>query len=225
MNQVIHGDCLVEMANIPDKSVDMVLTDIPYGEVNRFSAGLRNLDKGSADVCTFSIEEMLDSVIRVTRGSIYVFCGTEQVSKIRAAFVAHGMSTRIIVWSKTNPSPMNGQHIWLSSIELCVYGKFKNAIFNEHCKGSVLNYPCGRGKQHPTEKPLKLFEYLVGVSSNEGDLVLDPFAGSGTTGVACLNTKRNFILIEKEQKYVDIIKARLLPLLPDTTTRRKRRKV
>lgn len=104
---------------------------------------------------------------------------------------------------------MNGQHIWLSSVECCVYGKLKNATFNEHCKGSVLNFPCGRGKEHPTEKPIKLFEYLVKVSSNENDIVLDPFAGSGTTGVACKNLNRNYILIEKEPEYIDIINKRL----------------
>jgi site-specific DNA-methyltransferase (adenine-specific) len=62
---------------------------------------------------------------------------------------------------------------------------------------------------HPTQKPVKLFEYFLRTYSNEGDLVLDNCAGSGTTGIACLNTKRNFILIEKEQKYHDIIKQRL----------------
>ena len=152
---------------------------------------------------------MISVFSRITKGSIYIFCGTEQVSEIREQMVEHGLSTRLIIWNKTNPSPMNGQHIWLSSIECCVYGKFKNATFNEHCKGSVLNFPCGRGKVHPTEKPIKLFEYIVKVSSNENDTILDPFAGSGTTGVACKNLNRNYILIEKEPEYIDIINKRL----------------
>ncbi len=83
------------------------------------------------------------------------------------------------------------------------------ATFNAHCKNVVWDFPCGRGKVHPTEKPIKLFEYLVGVSSNENDKILDPFAGSGTTGVACKNLNRKFILIEKEQEYIDVINKRL----------------
>lgn len=208
INKVIQGDCL-RMKGIPDKSVDLLLTDIPYGVVNRESNGLRNLDKDRADVIDFEIKDMVKELSRITKGSVYVFCGTEQVSELRAEMIKAGMSTRLVIWNKTNPSPMNGQHIWLSSIECCVFGKYPKATFNEHCKGSVLNFPAGRGKVHPTEKPLKLFEYLVGVSSNEGDVVLDPFAGSGTTGVACKNLNRNYILIEKEPEYIEIIKKRL----------------
>ena len=208
-NKAYLGDCLDLMKQIPDKSIDLILTDIPYGEVNRKSNGLRNLDKKTADVFNFSLETMVNEFCRLTKGSIYVFCGIEQVSEIRKQMVKNGLSTRLIIWSKTNPSPMNGKKIWLSSVECCVYGKFPKATFNEHCKGSVLNFPCGRGKVHPTEKPLKLFEYLVKVSSNENDLVLDPFAGSGTTGVACKNLNRRYILMDKEVSYLEIINKRL----------------
>ena len=74
------------------------------------------------------------------KGSIYIFCSTEQVSEIRRLLGLNKLSTRLIIWNKTNPSPMNGQYIWLSSVECCVYGKFPKATFNEHCKGSVLNF-------------------------------------------------------------------------------------
>ena len=69
--------------------------------------------------------------------------------------------------------------------------------------------PNSKGKLHPTQKPVALFEYLIKTYTNEGDLVLDNCAGSGTTGVACKNLNRNFILIEKEQEYIDIINKRL----------------
>ncbi len=208
-NQILQGDCLELMKDIPDKSIDLILTDIPYGVVNRKSNGLRGLDKQMADVVDFEIKDIVSEFARIAKGSVYVFCGTEQVSELRAEMIKAGMSTRLVIWNKTNPSPMNGQHIWLSSIECCVFGKFPKATFNEHCKGSVLNFPNGRGKVHPTEKPLKLFEYLVTVSSNEGDTILDPFAGSGTTGVVAQNLNRNFILMEQEPEYVEIIKQRL----------------
>ena len=207
--RLIKGDCLELMKGIPDKSIDLTLTDIPYGVVNRESNGLRCLDKQMADVVDFEIKDIVSEFARITKGSVYVFCGTEQVSELRAEMIKAGMSTRLVIWNKTNPSPMNGQHIWLSSVECCVFGKFPKATFNEHCKGSVLNFPSGRGKVHPTEKPLKLFEYLVTVSSNEGDMVLDPFMGSGTTGVAAKNTNRNFIGIELDEKYFEIAKERI----------------
>ena len=209
VNRLYHGDCFELMKDIPDKSIDLILTDIPYGKVNRKSNGLRNLDKGNADIVDFDMQDMVTEFCRVTKGSIYVFCSTEQVSEIRKQMVNNGLSTRLVIWNKTNPSPMNGQHIWLSSVECCVYGKFRNATFNEHCKGSVLNFSCGRGKIHPTEKPIKLFEYIVSVSSNEGDLVLDPFAGGGTTAIACKNKNRNWILIEKDPEYYKMAEIRI----------------
>ena len=212
INKIHQGDCMKLMQEIPDGCIDMVLTDIPYGEVNRESNGLRNLNKEQADILIFDLNIFLHSLLRVCSGSYYIFCGIEQVSLIRRFFVCHGLSTRLCIWEKTNPSPMNGQHLWLSGVECCVYGKKKKASFNEHCKNTVWRFPNGRGKQHPTEKPIKLFEYLVGVSSNanKGDIILDPCMGSGTTAIACINTNRNFIGIEKEQKYVDIANRRVL---------------
>ena len=72
-----------------------------------------------------------------------------------------------------------------------------------------ISNPSGRGQLHPTQKPVALFEYLIKTYTNEGDLVLDNCAGSGTTGVACKNLNRNYILIEKEPEYIEIIKKRL----------------
>ena len=105
MNKIICGDCLEIMKGMPDKCVDLVLTDIPYNEVNRESNGLRNFDKGVADSAVFDMCLFLGAINRVCRGSIYVFCGTEQVSVIRKTFVSFGLSTRHCVWEKANPAP------------------------------------------------------------------------------------------------------------------------
>lgn len=115
----------------------------------------------------------------------------------------------MIVWEKTNPSPMNGDFIWLSGIEFAIYGKFPNATFNGHCRNTVLKYPSGTSKVHPTQKNLQLFEDLVLTSSNQGDVVLDFCMGSGTTGIACKNLKRKFIGIELDEKYFNIAKKRI----------------
>jgi len=209
LNQVHCCDCIEGMKYIPDNSIDMILTDIPYNEVNRKSNGLRNLNKKDADILTFDLEQFLNEINRILKGSVYIFCGTEQVSLIRKKLVSLKFSTRLCVWKKTNPSPMNGQHIWLSGIETCIYGKKLKATFNEHCKNSVWEFPNGRNKIHPTEKPLKLFQYLISVSSNENDIILDPCMGSGTTAIACLKSNRKFIGFEISKEYTEICKKRI----------------
>ena len=214
-NKIINGDCLEVMKEMEDDSINLVLTDIPYGEVNRKSNGLRNLNKEDADIVNFDLENLISEFIRISRGSVYVFCGIEQVSSIRKKMVDKGLSTRLIIWSKTNPSPMNGQYIWLSSVECCVYGKKPGATFNEHCKGTVLEYPCGRSKKHPTQKPLDMFKYLIETSSNKGDIVLDPFLGSGTTAVASKELGRDYIGIELSEKYCEIARERVKSVQPN----------
>ena len=209
MNKVYNIDCIEYMKTMKDTSVDLVVTDIPYGEVNRKSNGLRNIEKGKADIVTFSIDSLLDNLCRITKGSMYIFCGMEQVSIIRKLMVEHKMSTRLCIWEKSNPSPMNGDKIWLSGIECCVYGKFPKAAFNEHCKNTVFRFPCGRNKLHPTQKPLELIKKLVLASSNRGDLVFDGFAGSGTTGVACKKLGRRFIGCELDENYCKIANDRI----------------
>lgn len=205
----MRGDCLELMATIPDGSVDMVLCDLPYGEVSQKSSGLRLLDRGKADACDIDLKGMADEFNRLCTGSIYAFCGTEQISHLVGYFKSHGMTTRVCVWEKTNPSPMNGKRLWLSGLEFCVFARKANATFNEHCKKALWQAPSGRSKIHPTEKPLKLMERLILASSNPGDVVLDTCMGSGTTGVACVNTGRDFIGIERDENYFNIASNRI----------------
>lgn len=197
------------MPTLAAGSVDVILTDVPYNGVNRASGGLRNLDKGVADDAVFDLDAFVAESARVARQSVYVFCGTEQVSRIRAGLVSAGLTTRLCIWEKTNPSPMNGQSLWLSGLECCVFGRKAKATFNEHCQNPVWRCATTRSKSHPTQKPVKLFERLVLASSNPGDSVLDPFMGSGTTGVACANTGRRFIGIEKDEGYFEIARKRI----------------
>ena len=208
-NTVICGDCLEVMKSMPDNCVDLVLTDIPYGKVNREDSGLRVLSKGNADIETFDLSEFIDECVRIASGSIYVFCGTEQVSQIRHSFVASGLSPRLIIWEKTNPTPMNGQYLWLSGIECCVYGRNPKATFNSSCRNTVLRYPSGQSKIHPTQKPRLLFKDLLKTSSHEGDLVFDPCCGSGTTCIESELLGRNYIGIEISPEYCAIARKRI----------------
>jgi site-specific DNA-methyltransferase (adenine-specific) len=209
LNRIYQIDCVEGMKLLPDNSVDLILTDIPYNEANRKSNGLRNLDKEQADILTFDLQAFLEQCKRVCKGSFYIFCGFQQLSVIDTYFRENKISRRCIVWEKTNPSPMNAKTIWLSGIEVCVYGKKPKATFNSFYRNTVLKYPSGRSKQHPTEKPLKLFEELLKISTNEGDVVLDTCIGSGTTAVAALKNNRRFIGFETESQYIEIANQRI----------------
>lgn len=205
------GDCIARMEEISDGSVDMILTDIPYAAVNRQSNGLRNLDKGKADVLTFNLQKFLEEIVRVSKGYCVVFCGKEQFSEIYEFFASQQGTVRPLVWEKSNPSPMNGQHIYLSGVEMAVWFKKKgHKTFNAHCKNSVFKFPNGRSKSHPTEKNIDLWKAILTDCTDEGQTVLDPCMGGGTTGVACKNLNRKFIGIELDEGYFNIAKTRIL---------------
>ena len=106
--QLYNDDCMNILPSLADGSITLTLTDIPYDEVNRKSGGLRNLDKSRADIITFPLDDFIDEIVRVTSGSIYIFCGSVQVSHIRDRLISYGLSVRHCIWEKSNPSPMNG---------------------------------------------------------------------------------------------------------------------
>ena len=213
MIKLLQGDCMELMNNIPNESIDLVLTDIPYNVVNREDNGLRKLDKENADILTFDLQEFLEQIYNKTKSTIIIFCGKEQVSIIHSFFnnkQKKGMGTvRQLIWEKSNPSPMNGQHIYLSGVENAIWFKKRGGTFNAHCKNTVFKYPIGRSKLHPTEKNHLLLQELILDNSNENDLILDPCMGSGSTGVVALQNNRNFLGIELNQNYFEIAKNRL----------------
>lgn len=192
-NTVENLDCIYGMSLMDKNSVDFTLTDIPYGAVSRSSNGLRNLNKEYADEETFELEEFLDSVYRVTKNSICIFCGKEQFSFIYEYFAKKQGTVRPIIWEKTNPSPMNGQYVYESGVELAVWFKKKGArTFNAFCKNTVFRYPNGKKDIHPTQKNLDLFKELILDNSNLGDTIFDPCMGSGTTAVASTKLDRKY---------------------------------
>ena len=209
--QLYNDDCMNIFPSLKDGSITLTLTDIPYDEVNRKSAGLRNLDKSHADIITFPLDDFIDEVVRVTSGSIYIFCGSVQVSHIRSRLIEHGLSVRHCIWEKSNPSPMNGQHMWLSSIENCVYARKKGAYHDikERCKSAVWKCATEKYKGHPTPKPISLMERLIQASSKPEDIVFDPCMGSGAVGIAAKRTRRSFIGIEMDEKYYNTTQDRI----------------
>ena len=209
-NRIYNEDCLEGMKSIPEKSVNITLTDIPYGVVNRESNGLRNLDKENADVFNIDMDELLSEIHRVTEGQIIIFCAKEQFSEIYKFFANKKGTTRSIIWQKTNPSPMNGQHVYLSGVEHAVWFKPRGRkVFNAHCKNTVFTYSNGSRKIHPTQKHLELFKELITDNSSEKEIVFDPFMGSGTTAVAAIDTGRNYLGFELDEEYHKLSEQRI----------------
>lgn len=208
--KLYQGDCIEVMKSMKNDSVDFTLTDIPYNEVNRQSNGLRDLDKQKADVLTFDLNVFLKEVYRITKNSICIFCGREQFSEIYSFFAKQKGTVRPIVWQKSNPSPMNGQHIYLSGVEFAVWFKKSGAkVFNAHCKNTVFKYPNGSSKLHPTEKNHGLLKELILDNTNENDIVFDCCMGSGSHLVVALENNRRAMGIELDENYFNIAKERI----------------
>lgn len=213
LNKIYNDDCISFMNTLSENVFDLTLTDIPYNGVNRKSNGLRNLDKSFADILTFDLDTFLNEVYRVTKGTIIIFCGYNQLSEIYNFFKEKSRknlgTVRQLVWEKTNPSPMNGQYIYLSGIENAIWFKKRGAVFNARCKNTVFRYPCGRSKLHPTEKNHGLLQELILDNTNENDIVFDPCCGSGAHCLVAKENNRNYIGVEINKQYFDIATSRI----------------
>lgn len=104
---------------------------------------------------------------------------------------------------------MNGQHIYLSGIENAVWFKKRGGTFNAHCKNTVFIYPCGRSKLHPTEKNHDLLKELILDNSNEGNIVFDPCAGSGSHLLVAKENNRQWLGVELNREYFNIASERV----------------
>lgn len=211
-----HGDCIDSMTLMEDNSVDFTLTDIPYDAVNRSSNGLRNLNKGNADVIAFDLNKFLEEVYRVTKNSLCIFCGKEQFSDIYKFFANRGGTVRPVIWQKSNPSPMNGQYVYLSGVEMAVWFKKSGSkVFNAHCKNTVFKYPNGKSKVHPTEKNHNLLEDIIKDNTNADDVIFDPCMGSGSTGIVALENHRRFAGVELDDDWFNVAKERVESLFKE----------
>ncbi len=213
--EIVNGNCIEKMEYLNSDFADLTLTDIPYAMVNRESNGLRNLDKGNADIETFDLDAFLERVYRVTKGTIIIFCGVNQVSQIYNYFALKQAkkqgTTRQIIWQKSNPMPMNGEYIYLSGIENAIWFKKKGGTFNAHCKNTVFKYPNGSSKLHPTEKNHELLKELILDNSKEGDLVFDPCCGSGSHLLVAKENGREYYGIELNEDFYKLAVGRLAP--------------
>lgn len=210
LNKIYCMDSLEFMKTLPDKCVDLVLTDPPYN-ISQKSGGIRELDFGEWDKDKDNrlVFNAIKEIDRICNGTIIIFCGNQQFSYIYNFLESKDYITKCLVWLKPNPSVINCQHSFVAGQELIVYAKKRNAFFNPAFKLSYFKYPFPSSRNHPTEKPIELVKELVQDCSRENDIVLDCFAGSGTTLVACKQLKRNYIGCEISKEYCDIAEKRL----------------
>jgi DNA modification methylase len=220
-----QGDCLEIMKDIPNNSIDLVVIDPPYlientkaggnSKLAKSIQGMNNEIKENNLTNGFDIK-CLDELFRVMKKpNIYIWCNHKQIPMYLDYFVKEkDCSFDIIIWNKTNAMPLFNNK-YLTDKEYCLYfrkGGYCNP--NSYIDAKTVYYqPINikdkRLYNHPTIKPLNIIETIIKNSSNENDTVLDCFMGSGTTGVACVNTNRNFIGIELDETYFNIAKERI----------------
>lgn len=226
-----QGDCLEEMKKIPDKSVNMILCDLPYGTT---------ACKWDNVIPFEPLWEQYNRIIK-NNGAIVLFSKQPFTSKLIISNLK--MFKYCLLWEKDNhDNPLMAKKRFLNITEdVCLFYK-KQCTYNpqgiikvnkltKQGRGESLsqknkrqssyiqeytNYPRNilRFKRdlpniHPTQKPVALLEYLIKTYTNENEVVLDNCMGSGSTGVACINTNRNFIGIELDKKYFEIAKQRI----------------
>lgn len=218
-----NGDCLELLNNIPNESVDMILTDPPYNisRPNNFHTlkGRHGMDYGEWDK-DFDQRTWLKLAIPKLKkgGNIVVFNSFENIGLIAQEFRANNIEVKCLLrWEKTNPFPRNVNRLFVNNIELALWGvKGKGWTFNKpidvpyHTGKFVSPIVMGKEKtKHPTQKSLKVIKEIMSILSNKKDIILDPFMGSGTTGVACKEMNRSFIGIELDKNYFNIAKERI----------------
>lgn len=222
MSEIIlkQGDCLDLMSKIKDNSINLIVTDPPY-LIETVGGGLytqpdKQYVKELNSMKNGFETNVLDELCRIMKKiNIYFFCSQKQIIPLLDYFVTQKKCNyNILSWHKTNPIPACGNK-YLTDTEFILFFREKGVkIYGEfNTKRTWYATPINQDDKkkygHPTVKPIEIVKNLIINSSNENDWVLDPFMGSGTTGVAAKNLNRNFIGFELDNKYFEIAKERI----------------
>lgn len=234
-----QGDCLELMKEIPDKSVDMILCDLPYGTTackwdvvipfEPLWEQYNRIIKDNGAIVLFG-SEPFSSKLRLSNLKNYkydwVWNKKNSGTGLLAKYQPLKITENIIIFGKNK---VNYYPIMTKVDKVVNRKKFANKNMGEHLGNTILKVKQDTGyrypknilefykdtknqyqkKYHPTQKPVALLEYLIKTYTNENDIVLDNCMGSGSTGVASINTNRNFIGIELDEKYFNIAKERI----------------
>lgn len=213
------GDSLTEMKTIADHSVDLICTDPPYN-LAKYSTGNIELtwradfnnDLAPWDLVDFDPKDWMEEFTRVLSpsGNVFAFTSYNLLGRWHEVFDPLFDTFQFMVWHKTNPAPKFRRAGFLNSCELIVCMWNKGHVWNFTNQREMHNFietPICMGRErvtdpkHPAQKPLKVMKRLIELATNPGDLVLDPFAGVGSTGVAAIELGRRFVGIELDAAY------------------------
>ena len=224
--EIHNTDSLTYMKEIPDQTIDFILTDPPYN-LSQYSTGNMKFDWRSDinnDLAewdkNFDPIEVKDDFVRILKpaGNIFAFCSYNLIGRWHEIFDPIFDTFQYFVWHKSNPVPKIRKAGFLNSCELivCMWNKGHKWNFgNQRDMHNFFECPICmaperlKSPKHPTQKPLKLLKHLISIASEEDDIVLDPFMGVGSTGVAALDLGRQFIGIEIEKEYFEAAEKRL----------------
>jgi DNA modification methylase len=205
------GDCRDILPTLG--AVDAIVMDPPYvlsdsgPGASHFGTSLNKFDSDDYKQIVSGFDlDVFEELARICSPfNLFCFCSNRQISAIMSYHETRKRATTLCVWHKTNAAPFaNG--VWRGDIEYCVHAKDGGAVFNGNAqeKKRVTEHPIVQDDAHPTVKPLPVVSKYVGICSEPGQTILDPFMGSGTTGVAAVQMGRSFIGIEREPKYFEI---------------------
>ena len=219
--KLLHGDCLELFKNIPDMSVDLVLTDPPYKLTPGGRKGtilpIKNTPFSKSGECfinkTPCFNDWIPEIYRVLKPSSYAFIMTNDrnlktiwdlCEKNNLVFC------EILIMSKD--TAVASCYFYKSCEFVLMVRKGKYRKLEKFGTKTIFNVkmPKGKNKNHPTEKPIELIEKIILATTKTGDCVIDPFMGSGSTGVACINTGRRFIGMELDAGYFETAKSRIM---------------
>ncbi len=214
---LILGDCLTELIKIPDNSVDCIITDPPYGidYQSNFREATPQFDKLQNDKETAI--ELLDKCLAISRNKLkinshaYIFTSWKVYSYIQNIVKKYFQIKNVLVWVKSGGMIGDLEADYMDKYEMIIYATKGRRLLNGIRESNVLNYdrPSSTKYHHPTEKPVELLKYLISKSSNENELILDPFMGSGSTCVAAKETKRKYLGIEIDKQWFDEAQRRI----------------
>jgi site-specific DNA-methyltransferase (adenine-specific) len=206
-------DCFDGLKDIPDNSVDLVATDPPYGiglrkgykEGNKLVAG----DDGFSVM--FFLDDLLSELKRVMKDgtACYIFTRFDVMPYWFMKCKNYFDVKSCIIWSKGGGGIGDLQGNYALNYEMCLYMVKGRHLLNGKREGAVWNIGKCRQEYHETQKPVEVMEKIIEKSSNVGGIVLDPFAGSATTGIACKNLNRSFIGFEMIKENYDVAKSRI----------------
>lgn len=217
-DRIFNEDCLKGLASIPDKSIDLAILDPPYyfGENTKGAShfGNRPVYHEIANINGMVNEDVLNEVMRVLKTpNLYIWCNKKQLGPYISYFEGHGCLTDLLTWHKTNPTPATSNN-YIADTEYCLFFRKNARLYGDYDSLkkywiTPVNITDKKAWGHPTIKPLSIIQQLIKNSTRGGDIVLDPYLGSGTTALACKSLGRHYLGYEINPDYFKIAQARL----------------